>query len=226
MIRPELIDYAKCQEYAGDACFAYGIPECDRQDIGSDAFLLAIRRGWHAVPDGDEEALANRIMYTCVLDVIRRRNTQARRILTESVAIDASDAGRAGGPSPAASSAAMQCPGDDDEPDRGIVVSDAGAGAAAIRRTVPTSPHDDWEHPFWLRLFDSERQKLRRESRRSPLAASATAVIRQLLKDSRLCVAQTKCRLPRRIFDKAVKLTRERFELCFAALTEWRNQQK
>jgi len=47
-------------------------------------------------------------------------------------------------------------------------------------------------------------------------------VIRQLLKDSRLTVARTKCRLSGRRFDAVTDMLRERLDLCHAALRDWR----
>jgi len=193
----ELIDYHKCREYARALCGSYGIPECDVEDIGSDAYLLSIRRAWRAAPAENEEALANRIMYTSVVNVINRRNTHSIRTLSDAEEL-------------------YQTSQDDGQTDDEIVEERFAAndGRSAAEQIAD---YLDWQNPFWLRIFDSERQKLRNEKRTAELR-----VIRLGLKDSRLRLVRARLKFSGLRFQTILNILKERFGLCFQALRVWR----
>ena len=67
-----MIDYETIQRYARQVCRDRGIRESDWDDIAHDAWLTATRRARYAQADGDFLALANRIMYTSVLNAANR----------------------------------------------------------------------------------------------------------------------------------------------------------
>jgi len=193
----ELIDYGKCREYARTLCGTYGIPECDVEDVGSDAFLLSIRRAWRAAPSENDEAVAKRLMYTSVVNVINRRNTHGIRTLSDAEELyqTAQDDGQT----------------DDEIVEERFAANDGRSAAEQI------ADYLDWQNPFWLRLFDSERQKLRNEKRKAELR-----VIRLGLKDSRLRLVREKMKFSGLSFQTILDNLKERFALCFQALRVWR----
>jgi len=213
MLPSSLIDYDKCHEYARTLCGSYGIPECDVADIGSDAFLLSIRRAWRADPGANEDAVARRLMYTSVINVINRRNNKAIRILSDAEELNrtTSDEGS---------------PSDDDVVEERFAANDKGE--TEERLTV----YLDWQNPFWLRLFNSERQKLRdeknanrgRKTKKNPLVGPMLRVIRAGLKDSRLSVVWHKTHFSWSRFQEILREFKVRFALCFQALRAWRGE--
>jgi len=168
MLDSALIDYNKCQEYARALCGSYGIPEGDAEDVGSDAFLLSIRRSWRTEDAENAEAVARRLMYTSVLNVINRRNKKAIRVLSEAEELyrTSNDEGALS---------------DDEIVEERFTANDGKSAAEKIGDNL------DWQNPFWLRLFKNERQKLRNEKRKSALR-----FIKSGLKDSRLSVIRGK----------------------------------
>jgi len=212
MLKPELIDYTKCHEYARSLCGSYGIPECDVADIGSDAFLLSIRRGWRADPGENEETVAKRIMYTSVVDIIRRRNRKSLRILSDAEELYRTNSGDG-------------APSDDEIVEERFTANDQNS----VGETV--AEHLDWQNPFWLRLFESERQKLRdekkadqsRKTKKSPFAKVMLRVVSLGLKDSRLRLVREKLNLSGTRFQEILNLLKIRFALCFQALCDWRS---
>jgi len=206
----ELIDYDTCREYARTLCGTYGIPECDVEDVGSDAYLLSIRRAWRATPAENEQAVARRIMYTSVVDIIRRRNNRNIRALS-----DAEDLYK---------TSSADAPSDDEIVEERFAANDGRSAAEQIADTI------DWQNPFWLRLFDSERQKLRdekkadrkRKPKKTPLADPMLRVIKLGLKDSRLRLAREKLKISGIRFQEILDTLKERFGLCFQALRVWR----
>jgi len=197
MINEALIDYHKCREYARILCGTYGIPECDVEDVGSDAFLLSIRRAWRAAPGENEEAVARRLMYTSVVDIIRRRKNRNIRALS-----DAEELYR---------TSTDDTQSDDDVVEERFAANDRGETEERMTTYL------DWQNPFWLRLFDSERQKLRNEKRKAELR-----VIRLGLKDSRLRLVREKLKFSGLRFQTILDILKDRFGLCFQALRVWR----
>jgi len=205
MIDEALIDYNKCHEYARALCGTCGIPECDVADIGSDAFLLAIRRAWRADDAaGNPEAVARRLMYTSVLNVINRRSKNTNRMIREADDISATDE-------------RDDEPTDDERPDTGLVVSDNGRGVGAIDGIA-------WDDPLWLRLFEYERKKLWREQKNSPLAYWSIKIIKAGLKDTRLAIIRNRLKISGRRFSAILSFFKMRFGLCFQALQAWRGE--
>jgi len=193
-----LIDYAKCHDYARTLCGSYGIPECDCADIGSDAYLLAIRRSWRAADGDNEQAVANRLMYTSTVDIIRKRNKRSFRILS-----DAEDLYR--------SNDSDGAPTDDEAVEERFAASDRGSTEESL------TDYLDWQNPFWLRLFNLERQKLRNKKRKHELR-----LIREGLKDSRLSFVWEKMHISWGVFQTVLGNLKVRFDLCFRALRAWR----
>jgi len=197
MIDVALIDYAKCHEYARSLCGQYGIPLCDAEDIGSDAFLLSIRRSWRTGDVENDIAAANRLMYTSVLNVINRRNTRANKMIREADDITERTA-------------------DDGEPSDDEIVSEN----TVENRAKPTAEHDaDWQNPFWKRLFAMERQKLRNEKKKLECR-----IIKAGLKDSRLSLIKAALNISGSRFQTILDFFRTRFDLCFQALREYRGE--
>jgi len=193
----DLIDYAKCHEYARTLCGSYGIPECDADDIGSDAYLLSIRRAWRAADGGNEQAVANRLMYTSTVDVIRRRNRHSIRILSDAEGLykDSDES----------------APNDDEVVEERFAASDRGSTEERL------ADYLDWQNPFWLRLFNLERQKLRNKKQKHELK-----LIREGLKDSRLSIVWGKMHISWGVFQTILGNLKVHFALCFQALRAWR----
>jgi len=199
----ELIDYDKCREYARALCGSYGIPECDVADIGSDAYLLSIRRSWRAAPGENEEAVARRLMYTSVINVINRRNKRSTRALSDAEDLYRTSTGEA--------------PSDDEIVEERFAANDGEDAASRIADSL------DWQNPFWLRLFNYERKKLQRERRKSSLANLSLHAIKAGLKDSRFAIVREKLNVSGLRFCAILNFLKVRFDLCFQALRAWRD---
>lgn len=196
MISEELISYEKCHQYARVLGGTYSIPQSDIADIGSDAYLLSLRRSWRAAPSENDEASANRLMYTSVLNVINRRNRRSARVLSDAEQLMANNLGD-------------DDHADDEAPDTTIEPDDGCRFAADIGEGL------DWQHPFWLRLFENERRKLKGNLRKT---------VRALMKDCRLPAARAKIGVSRPTFSTIVEKLRMHFALCFQALRAWRGE--
>jgi len=199
MLDLHLIDYKTCHDYAAEHCRKTGIPTCDWYDIGSDAYLLSIKRAGRANADVNPEAYARRLMFTAVIDVIRERNYRRNVIHADAAPVVEPDQ-------------------NDDNPDdetvpSGIVLGDRGRGAETIR-----SFDEDWENPLWLRLFDAEREKMRRERRNSPMCRLALRAVNALLKDTRFGIARYACRVSGLAWANVINFLRERLSLSYEAL--------
>jgi len=200
MINQELIDYEKCREYARILCGSFGIPVCNFEDIGSDAYLLSIRRSWHAEPEDNEEAVAKRLMYTSTVDIIRRRNTRAARTLSDAESLYRTTSDDGG-------------PSDDDVIEERFAACEKGDAEERITEYL------DWQNPKWLQIFESERQKLRNEKRKT-----AVRFVKEGLKDSRLSIVRANCKFSWVDFQTILQFLKMRFALCFQALRAFRDE--
>jgi len=211
MIDLHLIDYKTCHDYARTLCGQYGIPLCDAEDIGSDAFLLSIRRAWRTGETANERAAARRLIYTSVVDVIRRRNNKSFHVLSDAEGLYRNDSG-------------------DDMPSDDEVVEERFAACDKNQAEEHLTEYIDWQNPFWLRLFNSERQKLRDENKmnrgrgkqKNAFLGPMLRVIRHGLKDSRLRLARNELKISGARFQVILGLLQDRFSLCFQALRAWR----
>ena len=81
---------------------------------------------------------------------------------------------------------------------------------------------DDWENPFWLRLFEAERFQLRSDVSQKKISPLAARAVSYLLTDSRLAIAREKLKVSQPTFRRILGVLRMRFSLVFRALQAYR----
>ena len=76
---------------------------------------------------------------------------------------------------------------------------------------------DDWENPFWLRLFEAAHWQLRYDASKKELSPLAPRCVKYLLTDSRLPIAREKLGISRTSMGRILGILKVRFALCFRA---------
>ena len=84
---------------------------------------------------------------------------------------------------------------------------------------------DDWENPFWLRLFEAERKAIERDARGKRASKIPIRLVRLLLKDSRLALARAELKVSYPVFRTNIENLKVRFALCFRAYQAHRRHQ-
>ena len=76
---------------------------------------------------------------------------------------------------------------------------------------------DDWENPFWLRLFHVVRKELERDARQKVVSRNVPKAVNLLLSDSRLPIVRERLKVSRPSFGTILGILKVRFALCFRA---------
>ena len=81
---------------------------------------------------------------------------------------------------------------------------------------------DNWENPFWLRLFNAAHWQLRYDASRKEVSPLAPRCVKHLLADSRLPIAREKLGISQPAMGTILEILKSRFDLCFRAYEAYR----